>query len=115
MSSAILPNGLWGCYDASTDVILIDRRLTYVAKRCTLVHELTHWRHGDASCEHVARSREEHRARRETALMLIDPLHYGLLEQMYDGNSWDIAQELEVTQQVLGDFRQIMAEHVCIV
>ena len=34
---------------------------------------------------------------------------------MYDGNSWDIAQELEVTQQVLGDFRQIMAEHVCIV
>lgn len=115
VSSAILPNGLWGCYDASTDVILIDRRLTYVAKRCTLVHELTHWRHGDASCEHVARSREEHRARRETALMLIDPLHYGLLEQMYDGNSWDIAQELEVTQQVLGDFRQIMAEHVCIV
>lgn len=39
----------------------------------------------------------------------------GLPEQMYDGNSWDIAQELEVTQQVLGDFRQIMAEHVCIV
>lgn len=95
-------------------VILIDRRLTYAAKRCTLVHELTHWRHGDASCGHVARSREEHRARRETALTLIDPLHYGLLEQMYDGNSWNIAQELEVTQQVLGDFRQIMAEHVCI-
>lgn len=115
VSSAILPDGLWGCYDASTDVILIDRRLTYAAKRCTLVHELTHWRHGDASCEHVARSREEHRARRETALMPIDPLHYGLLEQMYDGNSWDIAQELEVTQQVLGDFRLAMSERVCII
>lgn len=115
VSSAILPDGLWGCYDDENHVILIDRRLTYAAKRCTLVHELTHWRHGDASCEHVARSREEHRARRETALTLIDPLHYGLLEQMYDGNSWNIAQELEVTQQVLGDFRQVMAEHVCIV
>ena len=115
VSSAILPDGLWGCYDDENHVILIDRRLTYAAKRCILVHELTHWRHGDSSCERVARTREEHRARRETALTQIDPLHYGLLEQMYDGNSWNIAQELEVTQQVLGDFRQIMAEHVCIV
>lgn len=34
---------------------------------------------------------------------------------MYDGNSWNIAQELEVTQQVLGDFRQVMAERVSII
>ena len=27
VSSAILPDGLWGCYDAATEVILIDRRL----------------------------------------------------------------------------------------
>lgn len=40
VSSAILPDGLWGCYDAVTEVILIDRRLTYTAKRCTLAHEL---------------------------------------------------------------------------
>ena len=115
VSSAILPDGLWGCYDAATEVILIDRRLTYTAKRCTLVHELLHWRHGDTSCDHVAQSREEHRARRETALTLIDPLRYGMLEQMYEGNSWNISQELEVTQQVLGDFRQVMAERVSII
>ena len=42
-------------------------------------------------------------------------MRYGLLEQMYDGNSWNIAQELEVTQQVLGDFRQVMAERVSII
>lgn len=42
VSSAILPDGLWGCYDAENHVILIDRRLTYAAKRCTLVHELLH-------------------------------------------------------------------------
>ena len=115
VSSAILPDGLWGCYDDENRVILIDRRLTYTAKRCTLVHELVHWRHGDASCGQDARDREEHRTRRETALMLIDPVRYGLLEQMYEGNSWNIAQDLEVTQQVLGDYRQILAGRVCIV
>lgn len=47
--------------------------------------------------------------------MLIDPVRYGLLEQMYEGNSWNIAQDLEVTQQVLGDYRQILAGRVCIV
>lgn len=114
VSSAILPDGLWGCYDDENRVILIDRRLTYAAKRCTLVHELLHWRHGDTGCSNDS-SKLERRARRETALTLIDPLRYGMLEQMYEGNSWNIAQELEVTQQVLGDFRQIMAEHVCIV
>ena len=50
VSSAILPDGLWGCYDNENNVILIDRRLTYTAKRCTLVHELLHWRHGDTGC-----------------------------------------------------------------
>lgn len=114
VSSAILPDGLWGCYDAENHVILIDRRLTYAAKRCTLVHELLHWRHGDTGCSNDS-SKLERRARRETALTLIDPLRYGMLEQMYEGNSWNIAQELEVTQQVLGDFRLAMSERVCII
>lgn len=114
VSSAILPNGLWGCYDNETRVILIDRRLTYAAKRCTLVHELLHWRHGDTGCSNDS-SKLERRARRETALTLIDPLRYGMLEQMYEGNSWNISQELEVTQQVLGDFRLAMSERVCII
>lgn len=114
VSSAILPDGLWGCYDNENHVILIDRRLTYAAKRCTLVHELLHWRHGDTGCSNNS-SKLERRARRETALTLIDPLHYGMLEQMYEGDSWNIAQELEVTQQVLGDFRLAMSERVCII
>lgn len=65
--------------------------------------------------ERLGRGREERRARRESALFLVEPMRYGLLEQMYDGNSWNIAQELEVTQQVLGDFRQVMAERVSII
>ena len=75
---------------------------------------LLHWRHGDTGCSNDS-SKLERRARRETALTLIDPLRYGMLEQMYEGNSWNISQELEVTQQVLGDFRLAMSERVCII
>ncbi len=34
---------------------------------------------------------------------------------MYEGNSWQMAGDLGVTMQVLGDYQQILAEHVCIV
>lgn len=34
---------------------------------------------------------------------------------MHEGNSWNMAQDLAVTQQVLGDFRRVMAEHVSII
>lgn len=108
VSSAILPDGLWGCYDNENNVILIDRRLTYTAKRCTLVHELLHWRHGDTSCDRVAQSREEHRTRRETALTLVNPTELALLERMYEYES-QIADELNVTTQVLEDYRSTLA------
>lgn len=108
VSSAILPDGLWGCYDASNSVILIDRRLTYTAKRCVLTHELLHWRHGDTGCSNDS-SKLERRARRETALTLVNPTELALLERMYEYES-QIADELNVTTQVLTDYRQILAE-----
>lgn len=104
VSSAILPDGLWGCYDDETRVILIDRRLTYAAKRCTLVHELLHWRHGDTGCSNNS-SKLERRARRETALTLVNPTELALLERMYEYES-QIADELNVTTQVLEDYRR---------
>ena len=105
--SAILPGGLWGCYDATTDVILIDRRLTYTAKRCTLVHELWHWRQGDhGSTNHPAR--HERRTRTQTARLLIDPAELALAERMYDDDLWSIADELNVTTQVLTDYRAML-------
>ena len=114
VSSAILPDGLWGCYDAENHVILIDRRLTYTSKRCTLVHELLHWRHGDTGCSNNS-SKLERRARRQTARLLIDPAELALAERMYDDDLWSIAEELNVTTQVLGDFRLAMSERVCII
>lgn len=107
VSSALLPNGLWGCYDNETHVILIDRRLTYTAKRCTLVHELLHWKHGDTGCSNN-RSKQERRARRQTARLLIDPAELALAERMYDDDLWSIAEELNVTTQVLTDYRAML-------
>lgn len=107
VSSAILPNGLWGCYDASNSVILIDRRLTYTAKRCVLTHELLHWRYGDADCSNNS-SKLERRARRQTARLLIDPAELALAERMYDDDLWSIADELNVTTQVLTDYRAML-------
>jgi Zn-dependent peptidase ImmA (M78 family) len=108
VSSAILPDGLWGCYDASNSVILIDRRLTYTAKRCVLTHELLHWKHGDDGCSNN-RSKQERRARTQTALTLVDPAELALLEHMYDDDLWSIADELNVTMQVLEDYRHTLA------
>lgn len=107
VSSAILPDGLWGCYDASNSVILIDRRLTYTAKRCVLTHELLHWKHGDDGCSNN-RSKQERRARTQTALTLVDPAELALLEHMYDDDLWSIADELNVTTQVLTDYRAML-------
>ena len=103
VSSAILPGGLWGCYDDENKVILIDRRLTYTAKRCVLVHELLHWRHGDAGCSSDC-SKQERRTRTQTALLLIDPTKLALLARMYE-YEWQIADELDITTQVLEDYR----------
>lgn len=113
VSSAILPDGLWGCYDDATEVILIDRRLTYTAKRCTLVHELLHWKHGDDGCAND-RSKQERRCRTQTALLLVDSVELALLERMYEYD-WQIADELDITTQVLEDYHQVMAERVSII
>ena len=107
VASAILPGDLMGCYDRRRDVILVDRRLTYRAKRCVLVHELVHWTHCDDG--EYARGLCEARARRETALTLVDPGEYALAERMFDGNPWAIADELDVTMQVLRDYRAVLS------
>lgn len=107
VASAILPGDLMGCYDRRRDVILVDRRLTYRAKRCVLVHELVHWAYGDDG--EYARGLCEVRTRRETALTLIDQGEYATAERMYEGNPWAIADELDVTMQVLRDYRAVLS------
>lgn len=86
VASALLPRRLDGLYRRGADTILIDRRITYTRKRCTLVHELVHWAHDDDTSKGCEGSRIERRCRRRTALLLIDPAEYALAERMYGGN-----------------------------
>lgn len=101
-SSTRLPGDLAGLYCAATDTILIDRNMTYTRKRCTLVHELVHRAYGDDGHRHEAR------CRRETARQLIDRDQYARAEIMYDGDVWHIADELNITVQVVQDYRTLL-------
>ncbi len=49
--------------------------------------------------------KQERRARTSTALTLVDPAELALLEHMYDDDLWSIADELNVTMQVLADYQ----------
>ena len=102
-----LLNNAWGYYYEAAHVILIDRRLTYTAKRCALVHELVHWAHGDDRC-----GLHEMRTRAETARLLISPTEYALAERMYDGNPYQMAAELNVTVQVIEDYKNWLHDSV---
>lgn len=108
VASALLPDGMYGAYDDGMQAILIDRRLTYTGKRCTLVHELVHWWYGDCLCDMRSRAISECRTRRQTALLLIDRAEYATLERMYEGDVWHIAGSLNVTRGVLLDYRKTL-------
>ena len=108
IASASLPGNMEGCYDRSSNTILIDRGMTYTQKRCTLLHELIHWAHKDSTKNGLFGTRVEHRTRRETALKLIDPLEYRTAETMYEGDPYQIACELDVTLRVIQDYRAVL-------
>ena len=108
ISSALLPAGMPGFYDEATRTILIDRQLIYCQKRCTLVHELIHWQHADATRDGVYGPRLERRTRRETALKLVNPFEYQTAEAMYEGDPFQIACELDVTLQIIQDYQHIL-------
>ena len=88
----------------------IGRRLLPVA----LVHELVHWQHGDDTSNGCRGGKLEQRCRHETAILLINPAEYALAERMYDGNPYQIAAELNVTIQIIQDYRQWLHDNVTV-
>ncbi|WP_300768214.1 hypothetical protein, partial [uncultured Bifidobacterium sp.] len=78
--------------------------------RCALCHELIHAIHRDTGCATMQGMRAERRARRETALRLIDPLEYASAEGMYEGGSYLIACELDVKRQVIDDYQMFVLD-----
>ena len=108
VSSARLPKGMSGLYREADQRILLELNMTYTQKRCALAHELMHWKRGDQTCSTCESCRQERRARRDTALALIDPLDYATAENVCDGDPSAIAEELEITKQVLDDFQNLL-------
>lgn len=114
VASAWLPGKLDGIYCLATNTVLIDRRITYTRKRCALVHELVHWQHGDDTSNGCRGGKKERRCRRETAMLLINSAEYALAERMYDGNPYQMAAELNVTVQVVEDYKDWLHDSVVV-
>lgn len=108
--SARLPEKVQGIFNGMLGMIIVDRAMTYTQKKCTLTHELVHWSHGDDSCNGVMGARMERRTRRETAALLIPQLEYATLENIYEGETYPMAAELNVTEQVLRDYKELILD-----
>ena len=65
-----------------------------------MAHELVHWEHGDQACTPMLETKAECR----TA--------YADAETLCEGHAAGIAEELEVTRQVLDDYRQILHDTI---
>lgn len=110
-----LPRDTCGLYDDRRKLILLADWLNQRQRRCTLCHELIHAKHHDSGCGTQYGLKCERRCRRETALVLISPVNYGMVEQVYEGNTWMMDVELGVTIQVLNDYRQLLHDSgVCV-
>ena len=110
VSSDLIPGDMDGYYIASCNRIVIDRRLSYRAKRCALVHEMVHATHHDACRENCIGARIERRCRRETAMILIDEDEYRTAEGEYEGEMIPMCAALDVTAQVMRDYRELILE-----
>lgn len=82
-------------------------------KRCTLCHELVHAHNHDQGCSPYG-SKAERRARLYTAMLLINSAEYALAERMYDGNPYQMAAELNVTVQVIEDYKDWLHDSVVV-
>ncbi|MCI1219136.1 MAG: ImmA/IrrE family metallo-endopeptidase [Bifidobacterium sp.] len=102
-----LRNGLCGFYFDRMRTVVIDGNMLEFQKRCTLCHELAHARYLDANCRGTAETKTELRARRYTALRLIDQVEYASAENVYEGDVYLIACELDVTLQVINDYQRL--------
>ena len=105
---AHMPGTTCGLYCDRLRVIWLADWLNDRQRLCTLCHELVHAEYRDVMGHGGFDARCELRARRETALRLVSPVDYKLVEQMFDAEPWSMAVELGVTMQVLEDYRHTL-------
>lgn len=103
-----IPGTTCGLYCERLNTIWLADWLNDRQRLCTLCHELVHARYRDLGCGTRFGVKCERRARRETALTLIDTAAYSAAESVWDANSWRMACELGVTESVLQDYRTLV-------
>lgn len=55
-------------------------------------------------------SSQESRGFNHGSVKLISPSEFAMAERTWDGDTWHMAAELDVTMQVLADYRQILKD-----
>lgn len=88
-----------GAADITNNTIYLNRRLRQVERRCTLTHELIHFRDGHVGSQPPA---VEWKVREETARLLI-PLHRLRSVLAWAYTAAEAADELWVTDRVFWD------------
>lgn len=99
-----LPKGVCGAYFKEYKTIALDDTLQPHQLRCTLCHELIHAEYEDTT----PNAYEERRARKLAASRLIYLDDYIEAENVYEGSFLLMARELDVTKQVLEDYRELV-------
>lgn len=105
-----IPDTTCGLYCDRLRTIWLADWLNDRQRLCALCHEIVHAKYHDLGCGTRFGVKCERRARRETALMLISPSEFAMAERMWDGDTWHMAAELNVTTQVLEDYRRLLEE-----
>lgn len=105
-----IPGTTCGLYCERLNTIWLADWLNDRQRLCTLCHELVHAKYRDLGCGTRFGVKCERRARRETALTLISRVEFAMAEEVYGENAWMMATELDVTMQVLTDYRQILKD-----
>lgn len=98
LKHAELPLGVLG-YTNGVDLIVLDKFLLQVERRCTLTHELVHVEMGHETCQSEA---IEKRVSAEASRRLIT-LEHLLLHIPWANNLNELADDLWVTPDVLAD------------
>ncbi|WP_346347584.1 ImmA/IrrE family metallo-endopeptidase [Gardnerella vaginalis] len=105
-----LPDGYYGIYYHPKRLIVLDEGLLEYQQKCALCHELVHAYYGDDGC--FISTKAEIRARKVTALRLISLEDYKALEKIYSNMDYLIACELEVTLEILQDYKRYYLENL---
>ena len=94
--------GVKGYYNHTTHTISTRRGMSIQQYRSTLAHELGHAHYGDHPTGHGHYDqKQEARADRYAARLLIDPATFDTAYRWCQGNLQELADELEVTQHLL--------------